>query len=136
MAGLKDLAYLPSYLPDPNDRSKAFNTVLSPEQEAQFQRWAIASGRIADLYDYDLRGAWLMGAAKAGGHLPDTFKKPNHPTFSDESKYHGPGAFGGHWQGDTFQAQQQNLRGRSLADLLSYFQQVEPGVRLIPPKGR
>ncbi len=38
------------------------------------------------------------------GHWPDTFKKPNHPTFSVESQYaKGPDAAkAGRWQGETF----------------------------------
>ena len=66
------------------DFTKRYNTVLSPEQEAIFQAWAIdeskAQGRnvLNDLYDYDLRGMWDAGAGFGGGngHAADTFKKP------------------------------------------------------------
>src|SRR5690242_7452603 len=87
--------------PDPNDFSGRYNTQLTPAEEQQFQQWAQASGRANDTYDYDLRGAWKSGAATApNGHLPDTFKKPNHPTFSDQSQYHGiDGYQGGSWGG-------------------------------------
>jgi hypothetical protein len=54
---------------------------------------------------YDLQGAWKD--IKAGklkfdpqtGHLPDTYKKPNHITFSNESKYSDGKTFiGGKWE--------------------------------------
>jgi hypothetical protein len=47
-----------------------YNTELSPENEALFQRWAQRQSRTAgrnvldDLHDYDLRGYW-----SGGGHL-------------------------------------------------------------------
>lgn len=38
--------------------------------------------------DYDLHGAFKAGLVpNPNGHWPDTFKKPNHPTFSVESIY-------------------------------------------------
>lgn len=33
-----------------------------------------------------------------GQHYPDTYKKPNHPTFSDESIYSTKETPGGHWE--------------------------------------
>ena len=62
-----------------------------------------------DDIDYDLRGYWLNEGNKDGGkgHMPDTYKKPNNPTLSNESIYHGApdklggGKFdGGKWVGD------------------------------------
>lgn len=35
-------------------------------------------------------------------HFPDTYKRPNHPTFSDESIYSIPENPGGHWDGETY----------------------------------
>lgn len=53
--------------------------------------------------DYDLQGAYEAGIVpSANQHFPDTFKKPNHPTFSIESKYWKPGLPAGRWEGETF----------------------------------
>lgn len=52
---------------------------------------------------YDYKGYFesdpqaAMKTARGGGHFPDTFKTPNHPTFSNESKYSAPWAEGGSW---------------------------------------
>jgi hypothetical protein len=65
--------------------------------------------------DYDLRGAFASGATDGQrfikyddgiafpGHLPDTFKKPSHATFSEESQYarYAPG-IAGHWEGNQY----------------------------------
>src|SRR4051812_39929817 len=86
----------------------AFNTALTPDEEAQFGKWKAKNAPNDSGADYDLRGAFKAGLTPAGpeaganeGHWPDTFKKPNHPTFSVESKY---AKFGnpGRWEGDTF----------------------------------
>lgn len=85
---------------DVRDYSDLYNTKLTDEEEAQYQRWAKSIGHERDVYDYDLRGAWKAGAEQAeNGHFPDTFKKPNHHTFSNESQYHnGTTRIGGHWE--------------------------------------
>lgn len=55
-----------------------------------------------DLYDYDMRGAFLDGLTPDGNlHWGDKFKKPNHITFSDGSIYHNVDGYkGGHWSKD------------------------------------
>jgi hypothetical protein len=117
----------------------AYNTPLSPQEEAMFQAWAQKMGRLGDLHDYDLRGAWKANAKDAmNGHLPDTFKKPNHPTFSQESRYHGiDGALGGKWtqKGSrwVFQASPYNLQNMPADALQLYFKHVEPDATLILP---
>ena len=85
---------------DVRDYSDLYNTKLTDEEEKQYQEWAKKIGHEKDVYDYDLRGAWKAGAAQAeNGHFPDTFKKPNHQTFSNESQYHnGTTRIGGHWE--------------------------------------
>jgi hypothetical protein len=93
----------------PPDLTQQYNTALTPEQEAAYQVWLNNQSQLQgrdmsrDSYNYDMRGAFLAGAGPAGGgaggHYPDTFKKPNHPTFSDQSQYHGVnGQQGGSWQ--------------------------------------
>lgn len=83
-----------------------YDTPLSPDEEKSFQRWKRKNAPKDSGEDYDLRGAFKTGLAKdpETGHWNDRFKKPNHPTFSDQSQY----AVGeqreraGHWEGDTF----------------------------------
>lgn len=137
MAGLLDLlrAAYGTQQPDPNDLSSDYNTKLSPADEAAFQAWAKANHRTGDSYDYDMRGAWKhMVKQSANGHFPDTYKKPNHPTFSNESQYAvGPALQGGQWGDNSFTPGATNLRFRSLAELQQYMGQAEPDSRLVPP---
>lgn len=114
-----------------------YNTPLSPQDEVRFRDWAARAGKMADLEDYDLRGAWLDNAQAAqNGHLPDTWKKPNHPTFSTESKYNGSeGIQGGRWiekeKGKwAFQASLGNLTFRNPEELARYFAEREPDATL------
>lgn len=122
---------------DELDLTDHFNTPLTPEQEAQFRQ---AYPDAAGTYDYDLRGAWLAGAEQAAnGHLPDTFKKPNHPTFSNESQYSRGPMIGGRWvKGPdgkyAFLASPVNLSARSPEALQEYFATTEPDVTLVLPK--
>ncbi|MDO9528023.1 MAG: hypothetical protein Q7J27_02565 [Syntrophales bacterium] len=62
---------------------------------------------------YDLLGAFRAGINRTdtkgnfasfnnGGHLPDTFKLPGHPTFSIESKYYKKGMPAGRWEGEKY----------------------------------
>lgn len=83
---------------------KNYNTVLTPEQEVQFQQWLKTMPvNLKSDYDYDLRGAWLAGVNPDEYlHMPDKYKKPWHPTFSDESIYSSPHMQGGHWNGENF----------------------------------
>lgn len=54
-------------------------------------------------YDYkgfymeDPQRAWNMIKGDPESHFVDTYKRPNHPTFSDESIYSTPDTPGGHW---------------------------------------
>ena len=84
-----------------------FNTKLSPEEEKQFIQWAKEQKKDPDMetIDYDLRGFFKDGKSFAdNGHGSDYYKKPNHPTFSTESQYHGTDndLFGGKWEGGTW----------------------------------
>lgn len=118
----------------PVDYSGSFNTPISPEEEAAFQKWA--GPRASDLSDYDLRGAWKAGAtASPNGHLPDTFKKPNHPTFSNESKYSSEQTPGGEWvdKGDgkwAFKPTPYNIQAYGEGALENYFRENEPEATL------
>lgn len=86
------------------DLTNQYNTKLSPEQETAYQGWLkTLSAKQRNTYDYDLRGAFKAGIQpNADGHFPDTYKKPNHPTFSNESQYANAQHPGGSWEGDTY----------------------------------
>jgi len=81
-----------------------YDTKLDPDEEAAFQAWKAENAPNDSGEDYDLRGAWKAGLSKDAdtGHMADTYKKPNHPTFSDQSQYaigaDAPKA--GHWADD------------------------------------
>ena len=81
-----------------------YNTILTKEGEAAYQAWKAKYAPNDSGVDYDLRGAFAAGVTpSANGHFPDTFKKPNHPTFSVESRYAKFRPFdAGYWNGDTF----------------------------------
>jgi hypothetical protein len=83
-----------------------FDTPLSAEEERQFRAWKAKYAPNDSGADYDLRGAFKAGLKPdpKTGHWPDTFKKPNHPTFSNESKYAtGENAKkAGFWSGEIF----------------------------------
>lgn len=82
---------------------KDFNTKLSPKEEASFKTWKAHYAPKDSGDDYDLRGAFKAGLTPdtKTGHWPDTFKKPNHPTFSDQSGYAQYGT-PGRWEGEKF----------------------------------
>lgn len=119
---------------DHRDLSQMYNTSLSDTEERQYQAWAKKIGRQGDTYDYDLRGAWKAGAGQdPDGHMTDQFKKPNHPTFSDQSIYNGQdGMVGGRWierEGapPLFVPGKANLMWRSPEELQQYFNEAEQG---------
>ena len=130
-----------------------YNTRLGPEEEVLFSRWVSDQSKkrgrdmARDLVNYDLRGYWSKFADKdtGEGHLPDTFKKPNHPSFSEESIYHGTGDpfggnfLGGRWVGDDRNGWSFQPTNRMLAtthtpgELRQYFADNEPEVMLLMP---
>lgn len=124
------------------DFTNKYNTVLSAEDESKFRKWLdVQSQKLKrpiwrDLYDYDLRGFFASGGDMDGGHLPDTFKKPNHPTFSSESKWNDDTHHGGEWieQQDgswIFRASPTNIAMHGMQGLAQYFMAREPGNRVI-----
>jgi hypothetical protein len=127
-------------MPSP-DFTNQYNTPIPANKQAAFQNWLTTRGHPSDYYDYDVQGYWLSGAGRAAnGHGPDTFKKPNHPTFSTESQYSTPQNPGGHWvdgpQGGNgaFIADPSNLKYHTPGELQQYFKQVEPDTNLyLPP---
>jgi hypothetical protein len=79
-----------------------YETDLVPEDEVKFGSWKKQYAPKDSGADYDYRGAFRAGE-KPGpdGHWTDRFKKPNHPTFSNESQYAAAGT-PGRWEGDKF----------------------------------
>lgn len=124
---------------DPMDFSDKYNTRLTDKEEEAYQKWAKETGRENDTYDYDLRGAWkeLQSGSMSEddrGHLGDKYKKPNHPTFSKESKYSGTDGYeGGEWiESDgkfSFRVGRSNTWSKER--LRNYFSESEPDVKLI-----
>ena len=126
--------------PAESDPSQRYNTKLTDKEEKQFQEWAAKENKLKDTYDYDLRGFWKDKQSFAdNGHGSDKYKKPNHPTFSDQSQYHGTeGKQGGKWTEDTkgnvsFTPSETNLKNMSAEQLRQYFDKFEPGVKLNLP---
>lgn len=118
------------------DLTGEFNTQLTPEEEKAFQAWAKSTGRLGDLFDYDLRGEWKelqSGAESENGRLSDKYKKPNHPTFSEQSQYSSESERGGRWTVENGHDVFTPGREVSQAEanfLHQYFTQREPGVEL------
>lgn len=118
-----------------------YETPLTPEEEPKFQEWKAKNAPNDTGADYDLRGAFKADITPdpERGHLPDTFKKPNHPTFSDQSQYHGmDDNVGGTWGNvdgqDTFTPGATNLKNHTPEELGNYFKEVEPNAKLLLPR--
>ena len=126
-----------------------YNTELSPEEEAKYKAWVESQSKTQkrdiskDEIDYDLRGDWKAGAERdERGHGGDTFKKPNHPTFSEHSKYHalpddeGEAHVGGKWVKDKegnyvgFEQSETNKKHWPEWAIRDYLDKQEPGIKL------
>jgi hypothetical protein len=119
-----------------------YTTQLNPDAERGFQDWRQRTAPWDTGQDYDLRGAYADGIDRdANGHLPDTYKKPNHETFSDESDYaRGNEDIAGRWEGDRYQSKgpprwlRQSEESRKMGDALEkglapYRYEYKPGFR-------
>ncbi len=74
------------------------------QERGGFQEWKKKNAPNDSGEDYDLKGAYAAGESPGpNGHWSDEFKKPNHETFSNESKYADfePGKAGS-WDGDNY----------------------------------
>lgn len=86
-----------------------YDTKLNPNEETQYQKWRQTLPKNLQYEgDYDLRGYWkdpeTTKEAVEGDHFIDKYKKPNHPTFSNESQYAvGENAKkAGRWEGEKY----------------------------------
>ena len=126
--------------PDPS------HPTLSPDKRKEFTDWlkepTQKTGRDVskDLYDYDLAGWYGKNGPQdlTGAHLTDEYKKPNHPTFSNQSVYNGVDGYqGGNWdtQPDgTYAFTPGGTNVFSMDELQNYFSKVEPNNQLnLPP---
>jgi len=148
MAGLSN-QQLDTLSPDEIAGYLSNNTRLTPELEQAYQQWiakqSAMKGRDVnfDQIDYDSRAALAAGLLNEGfGHGSDVGKKPNHPTFSDQSIYSTPEHLGGHWGVDangkgTYAPTASMMIGSpQRAKLLAnYLQKHEQGTALIPIPG-
>lgn len=94
---------------DGNDK-KSYNPKLA-DKDLQFQSWYAKNtveGKnnipYSNNLDYDYYSLYRNGDYQSyqGGHFPDTYKRPNHQTFSNESIYSIPENPGGSWQGEKY----------------------------------
>jgi hypothetical protein len=133
-----------------SDYTNKYNTQLTPEEETGFNAWTEEhkknTGRDIkqDMKDYDLKGIYKakIKPDPETGHLPDTYKKPNHPTISDDSIYHETKdpetkqvVKGGHWEQDnnnqwSFTPSEHNLKQNDKDSLIKYFKEKEPKSKL------
>lgn len=110
-----------------------YDTKLSKEGEKQFEEWFSKSKNDGVIHpndngnDYDFRGFWKnivnsdnKNEYNSDNHFPDTYKKPNHETFSNESKY-AKGKlkeYAGKWENDKFINSKKKFNERTPADIL------------------
>lgn len=107
-----------------------YETKLSKKEEKEFEAWLKKSkedGTILeedDGQDYDFRGFWKDKIKNASDkdedyssetHFLDTYKKPNHETFSVESKYAKGNLkkYAGTWNGDTYIPPKEKYKDRT-----------------------
>lgn len=65
----------------------ALKTKVPPGAEADYAAWFEKYGNHDSGRNYDYAGAWMDGVTpNENGHWPDTYKLPNHPTFSTDSR--------------------------------------------------
>ena len=106
---------------------RKYETTLSSDEEIKFGEWKAKYAPNDSGQDYDLRGAFKSGLTPntETGHWPDTYKKPNHPTFSNESIYstYRPD-LAGNWNGNIFVPPAQNKGKLSAIDNLPNIELV------------
>jgi hypothetical protein len=114
-----------------------YNTQLKSKEQKQFDSWADKESKrqgrdiLMDMGAYDVTGFWKSGDYKrmdSDNHGSDKWKKPNHPTFSNQSKYHGTdGWYGGNWTDKAgYQPSKQTLETYG-PDYYNEMFQSEPG---------
>lgn len=106
-----------------------YTTSLPANQVKGFNAF-IRLNHIEITNDYDIVGAYLARVKLASnGHLPDTFKRPNHITFSTDSKYSYGHHIGGIWYQIHsvwhYKPSKFVLTKHTISELKSYFKAYE-----------
>lgn len=121
----------------------AYKHNVEAEPDHGYTKWLnTLPERLRETNDYDLKGYFdKYGAVNLIGdaHLTDEFKKPNHVTFSKESKYSSNETPGGEWRQSSdkkweFVPSPWNLKNVGLDSLQTYFKEHEPSSRLVLPR--
>lgn len=146
---------------------RTFDTILAPHEEEMFSKFAETANLKNEsmLNHFDLRAFYLDNVTpevngteiafsiepkfkRRDGSLilPGTYKKPSHPTFSQESMYHGATNHEGIWQlggrwlqvgryaDNVFIAHPTQIdTPEKESALLSHFREVEPNHVLVHP---
>jgi hypothetical protein len=131
------------------DFTKSFNSKMNEQEGSDFKMWLMDEFKDTgkdwkkDMADYDVQGFFKAGETLRGGHGTDKYKKPSHPTFSNESIYSGsPSPNGGQYIGgqwgregdrDTYTPHQSQFdNGTHNEELMrKYFGEEEEGNKLI-----
>jgi hypothetical protein len=116
-------------------------TNLGQNEENEYLAWKNRLPKnLQNEHDYDLKGLWKENPSAEPSdklHFPDKYKKPNHFTFSNESKYSNPSTEGGKWVEENgkwmFYASNFNLTQHSAKELQDYFDVYEKDAQLILP---
>lgn len=140
---------------DPKDNTNAFNTPLTPQEQEIYKK---NFGDSNMTYNYDMQGFikanpnFDIKNVPEGQHYPDTYKKPSHPTFSNQSQYHGiitgdlpvkgqKPTEGGQWEklddgSYSFTPGRTNFKYHTPQELRDYFDKYEKGNTLILPNSQ
>ena len=118
-----------------NSSTGKYDTVLSKDEEKKFDEWRRNNPKnFQSTEGYDLKGYFKENGAvdltAKGQHLPDKYKKPDHITFSKDSKYHSEETPGGEWSKDDkgkwrFAPSEHNINMHGKDGLKSYFKNSE-----------
>lgn len=104
-----------------NELKQAFNNELA-KMDTEFLSWyktktlegqhniEYANSLLYDYYSFYKNKEYLNPEFGIDKHFPDTYKRPGHPTFSNESIYSTPENQGGQWTGEDY-----NPRGSFLS---------------------
>jgi len=134
----------PSLTPAPQSvlrtQPPAANQGTPAPADADYKAW-LQKNNLRESPDYDMKGAFTAGEQPdERGHMTDRFKKPTHPTFSDESIYADDKNKGGHWAqtGDgkwSFAPGPANLKNGGIERVRAYLKENDPDVTLLAPTG-
>lgn len=114
--------------------STNYETELTEGAKPGYEVWRARVAPGDPGLDYDYAGAYAAGEGRgSSGHMTDEFKKPNHPTFSDESMYarYEPGSAGS-WNGETYVP----AKGASPVWLRQYMAQADQDGVLRPSEAQ